>query len=81
MSDPKSWFEDEVEGDAPDSVEVEVEHEAPKEVPTVEASRGTGDDDYEVIYGCVRVEPGVAKRGRGGKYIFDEQGAFRKVVR
>ena len=75
------WYDDEVEGDAPDHV-VEVEHEAhEEEVPTVEVRVGTGDDDYEVIYGCIRVEPGNAKRGAGGKYIIDERGNRRKIVR
>lgn len=80
MSDPKDWFEDEVEGDAPDHV-VEVEHEAHEEEVSAEVHVGTGDDDYEVIYGCIRVEPGVAKRGQGGKYIIDERGDRRRVVR
>jgi len=81
MSDPKDWFDDEVEGDAPEPVEVEVEHEAHEEVPAVRV--GTGDDDFEVVYGCIRVEPGVHKKrsGVGGKYIIDERGDKRRIVR
>jgi len=80
MGDPKDWYDDEAEGDAPESV-VEIEHEAHEEEVPAEVLVGTGDDDYEVVYGCIRVEPGVAKRGAGGKYIIDERGNRRRVVR
>lgn len=79
MADPKDWYDDEVEGDAPEHV-IEVEHEAHEEI-SAEVPVEVGDDGCEVIYGDVRVEPGVAKRGMGGKYIFDERGDLRKIVR
>lgn len=81
MADPKDWYDDEVEGDAPDHV-VEVEHEAhEEEVPTVEARGDDAAGDTEIIFGCIRVEIGAAKRGAGGKYIIDERGDRRKIVR
>jgi hypothetical protein len=81
MADPKDWYDDEVEGDAPEHV-VEVEHEAHEEISAeVPVEIEVDDDGIEVIYGNIRVEPGVAKRGLGGKYINDEHGVRRKIIR
>lgn len=80
MTDPKNWLEDDAPGDEPDDV-VEVEHEAHEEEVPAEVLVGTGDDDCEVVYGCIRVEPGISKRGTGGTHIIDERGDRRRVVR